>query len=76
MGLVYHKAMSNIDHVKSVMVSVDKELWREAKHLAVKRERPVRLIVADGLRLLLEQDRVQGDPVDFCDVLVQETYTK
>ena len=39
------------------MVSIDKELWREAKHLGVKQGRPVRLVVADGLRLLLEQDQ-------------------
>ena len=49
--------MSNIDYVKSVVVSVDKELWKAAKVLAVKQDRPVRLVVADGLRLLLKQDQ-------------------
>ena len=53
--------MSNIDYVKSVVVSVDKELWKAAKVLAAQQERPVRLVVADGLRLLLKQDQARVD---------------
>ena len=55
--------MNNIDYVKNVMVSVDKDLWKAAKVLAVKQDRPVRLVVADGLRLLLKQDQAQVEPV-------------
>ena len=43
-----------IDYVKTVFVSVDKDLWKAAKVLAVNQDRPVKLVVADGLRLMLE----------------------
>ena len=46
--------MENIEYVKSVVVMVDKKLWKAAKVLAVNQDRPVRLVVADGLRLVLK----------------------
>ena len=46
--------MSDIENVKSVVISVDRELWKSAKVLAAQQERPVRLVVADGLRLMLK----------------------
>ena len=47
--------MGNIDHVTNVFVPIEKELWKAAKVLAVQRERPVKVLVADGLRLLLKE---------------------
>ena len=39
------------------MIQVDKELWKAAKVLAAKQERPVKMLVAVGLRLLLKEDQ-------------------
>ena len=51
---MYHiELCQTLTDVKSVVVSVDRELWKAAKVLAVKRDRPVRLVVADALRLML-----------------------
>ena len=52
--------MAGIDYVKNVFVSVDRELWKAAKVLAVKQDRPVRLVVADGLRLMLKEAEQAG----------------
>ena len=60
MDLVYHRTMASIDYVKNVFVSVDRELWKAAKVLAVKQDRPVRLVVADGLRLMLKEAEQAG----------------
>ena len=53
----------NIDYSKTVFVSIEKELWKAAKQLAIRQERPVRHVVADGLRLILKQDQAEVDPV-------------
>ena len=63
MGVVYHSGMINVIDVKYVNLLIDKELWKSAKILAAKEDLPVRLVVAEGLRLLLKQDQVEVDPV-------------
>ena len=75
MGLVYHSCMSNVDDVKDVMVSIDKELWKDAKVLAAKQERPVRLVVADALRFMVDADQ-RGTHWFFDPDLADESSTK
>ena len=41
------------------MIEIDKELWKSAKVLAAQQESPVKLVVADGLRLVLKQEQEQ-----------------
>ena len=52
--------------VKKVIISIDRDLWRAAKILAARQERPARLVVADGLKLMLRRDQLQvgAGPVD------------
>ena len=48
-------------NVKNVFIQIEKDLWKAAKVLAAQQERPVKVLVAEGLRLLLEQDQAEDD---------------
>ena len=45
------------------MSRLTKDLWKSAKVLAAQQERPVKMLVADGLRLLLKQDQASVEPL-------------
>ena len=57
------------ENEKSVIVSIDKNIWKAARVLAIQQERPVKNIVADGLRLVikdqmvLKRDQAQVEPL-------------
>ena len=60
------------ENEKSVIVSIDRNIWKAARVLAIQQERPVKLVVADGLRLLLKQDQPTVRVDEFWDH-VEET---
>ena len=62
------KIMQGMDYTKTknVVVSIDTELWKAAKMLAAKQDRAVKLVVADGLRLLLKEDQASVEEALGC----------